>query len=244
MADVLLFPHVCGRTPGVVALADTWRAAGHTVHAPDLFDGRLFATIDDGVAHVEEVGFDAIVERAVAHAADLPTNLVYAGISLGVVPAQRLAQTRGGAVGALVLFLAYFVGVALVGAGLGAAIANIAFSVGDREPTVIVVIGCAVLGAALASWLQRYVLIVGTAFGGAWTTIVGAVALLGDRNALAAALSRDVWVAYPLTPAPGQAWVPIAWVVLGLLGVMVQMGYTGGERGRVHRKKKPAAASA
>ena len=65
MADVLLFHHVCGRTPGVVALADAWRAAGHTVHAPDLFDGRLFATIADGVAHVEEVGFDAIVARAV-----------------------------------------------------------------------------------------------------------------------------------------------------------------------------------
>ena len=103
MADVLLFHHVCGRTPGVVALADAWRAAGHTVHAPDLFDGRLFATIDDGVAHVEEVRFDAIVARAVGYAADLPTNLVYAGISLGVVPAQRLAQTRGGAAGALLM---------------------------------------------------------------------------------------------------------------------------------------------
>ena len=148
------------------------------------------------------------------------------------------AAVAGGAIGALVLFLAYLVGVALVGAGLGAAVANVAFSVGDREPTVIVVIGCAVLGAALASWLQRYVLIVGTAFGGAWTTIVGAVALLGDRNALAAALSRDVWVAYPLTPAPGQGWVPIAWVVLSLIGTGVQLGITGGERGRVGRRKK------
>ena len=67
---------------------------------------------------------------------------------------------------------------------------------------------------------------------------VGAVALLGDRNALAAALSRDVWVAYPLTPAPGQAWVPIAWVVLSLIGTGVQLGITGGERGRVGRRKK------
>jgi hypothetical protein len=110
---------------------------------------------------------------------------------------------------------------------------------------MVAVIVMSVVGAALAMYLQRYVLIVGTAFGGAWTTIVGIVALIGDRNALAAALSRDVWVAYPLNPAPGQLWVPIAWIVLGLIGTGVQMSVTGGDRGRVYRgrRKKPAAAA-
>jgi len=150
----------------------------------------------------------------------------------------------GGLVGALVLFFAYFVGVALVGAGLGATIANMAFSAGATDPSVIVVVGLSVLGAALAMYLQRYCLIVGTAFGGAWTTIVGAVALIGDRSALAAALSRDVWVAYPLNPAPGQRWVPIVWIVLSLIGAGVQLGLTAGERGRVHRRRPRKKASA
>ena len=141
------------------------------------------------------------------------------------------------------MFLGYFVGVSLVGAGLGALVANMAFSAGGRDPNVIVLIALSVFGAAMAMYLQRYFLIVGTAFGGAWTTIVGAVALMGDRNALAAALSRDVWVAYPLNPAPGQLWVPITWVVLGLVGAGIQLGITGGERGRVHRRKKKAAAT-
>ena len=103
MAEALLFHHVCGLTPGVLSFADALRAAGHTVHAPDLFDGQVFATIDEGVAHVERMGFDAIVERGVAEASNLPAHLVYAGFSLGVVPAQRLAQTRPGAAGALLM---------------------------------------------------------------------------------------------------------------------------------------------
>ncbi len=155
------------------------------------------------------------------------------------------AALAGGIVGGLILFLAYFVGVSLVGAGLGAAVANIAFSVGDADPNVLVVIALAVIGAALAMYLQRYFLIVGTAFVGAWTAIVGAVALMGDRSALAEALSRDVWVVYPLTPAPGQSWVPIAWIVLSAIGTAVQLGYTGGDRGRVYRgrRKRPAPAT-
>lgn len=101
MAEVLLFHHAQGLTPGVVAFADELRGAGHTVHTPDLFDGRTFSTLDEGVAHVERVGFDELVERGVRSAADLPDTLVYAGFSLGVMPAQRLAQTRPGARGAL-----------------------------------------------------------------------------------------------------------------------------------------------
>ncbi len=90
-----------------------------------------------------------------------------------------------------------------------------------------------------ATYLQRYFLIVGTGFGGAWTLIVGAMAALGNRAGLAAvAASGSVWVPYPLDPAPGQRWVPIAWGLLGLLGTTVQLGWTGGEKGRIGRKKK------
>ncbi|MBA2281546.1 MAG: dienelactone hydrolase family protein [Actinomycetota bacterium] len=101
MADVLLFHHALGLTPGVLAFADELRADGHTVHTPDLFDGRTFATIDDGVGHAGEIGFDDVIERGVRAADGLPDGLVYAGFSLGVMPAQKLAQTRAGARGAL-----------------------------------------------------------------------------------------------------------------------------------------------
>jgi len=152
-----------------------------------------------------------------------------------------IAAVMGGLLGAFVLITAYFVGVALVGAGLGAAVANLAFSAGDRDPSVYVVVLCAIAGAVGATYLQRYFIIVGTAFGGAWTMIVGAMAIVGDRAALRAAATGDVWVAYPLNPAPGQRWVVGVWVVLSLIGTGVQLGITGGEKGRVvkrRRKKK------
>jgi dienelactone hydrolase len=101
MAEVLLFHHAQGLTPGVVAFADELRAAGHPVHTPDLYEGKTFETVDEGVAHAREVGFDTILDNGVAAADDLPTELVYAGFSLGVMPAQKLAQTRRGARGAL-----------------------------------------------------------------------------------------------------------------------------------------------
>jgi hypothetical protein len=150
------------------------------------------------------------------------------------------AAVIGGLIGAAILFFAYYAGVALTGAVLGAVVANIAFAAGDRAPSVIAVIGLSVLGAALAMYLQRYFIIVGTAFGGAWTIIVGAMALLGDQQALRAAAANDVWVFYPLDPAPGRGWIPIAWIVLGLIGAGVQLGITGGEKGRIvtRRKKK------
>jgi dienelactone hydrolase len=101
MAEVLLFHHAQGLTPGVKAFADELRSAGHTVHTPDLYDGKTFDTVDDGVANAQEVGFDTILERGKAAAEGLPSELVYAGFSLGVMPAQMLAQTRPGARGAL-----------------------------------------------------------------------------------------------------------------------------------------------
>jgi hypothetical protein len=147
------------------------------------------------------------------------------------------AAAIGGLAGAGILYAAYFVGVALFGAGIGALVANLVFSAIGREPHFLVILFCAVAGAVLSMYLQRYVIILGTAFGGAWTMIVGGMALVGDRAALAAAASGDVWVAYPLDPAPGRRWVPIAWVVLSLIGTGVQLGWTGGEKGRVGRKK-------
>jgi hypothetical protein len=149
-----------------------------------------------------------------------------------------VAAVVGGLVGAGVLMAAYFVGVAIVGAGLGALMANLALAAGDRDPHFLVITFASILGAVGAIYLQRYFIIVGTGFGGAWTLIVGAMALVGDRTAMAAAAAGDVWVAYPLDPAPGQQWIPIAWMVLGAIGVGVQMGITGGEKGRVGRRKR------
>ena len=103
MAEVLLFHHAHGLTPGVVAFADVLRAAGHTVHTPDLYAGRTFATVQEGVAHAQEIGFGEVIGRGVAAAEDLPLDLVYAGFSLGVLPTQALAQNRPGARGALLL---------------------------------------------------------------------------------------------------------------------------------------------
>jgi Domain of unknown function (DUF4203) len=149
-----------------------------------------------------------------------------------------LAWVAGGLVGAFILIVAYFVGVALMGAALGATIAHLVFSTGGRDPRVIVVVLFAIAGAISATYLQRYFIIVGTAFGGSWTMIVGAMALVGNRTALRAATSGDVWVAYPLNPAPGERWVLLVWLLLSLIGAGVQLGITGGEKGRVVRKRK------
>jgi dienelactone hydrolase len=106
MAEVLVFHHAQGLTPGIRAFADELRAAGHTVHTPDLFDGRTFGSIDEGLAYATEVGFENLLERGVHVADDLPQELVYAGFSLGVLAAQKLAQTRPGAGGALLFYSA------------------------------------------------------------------------------------------------------------------------------------------
>ena len=104
MAEVVLFHHAQGLTPGVAAFADELRRAGHTVHAPDLYDGRTFATLEEGLAYAEEIGFDEVTERGIQAAEALPAELVYAGFSLGLGPAQRLAQARPGARSALLFY--------------------------------------------------------------------------------------------------------------------------------------------
>ena len=104
MTDVLLFHHAQGLTEGVRSFADELRAAGHMVVVPDFYDGRRFATLDEGMAYAGEIGFDQILERNVRSADDLPSDLVYAGFSLGEMSAQKLAQTRPGARGALLFY--------------------------------------------------------------------------------------------------------------------------------------------
>jgi dienelactone hydrolase len=103
VAELILFHHAQGLTDGVRAFADELRTAGHVVDLPDLYDGKTFAELADGMAYAEQVGFDAIIERGRLAAEGLPNDIVYAGFSLGVLPAQMLAQTRPGARGALLL---------------------------------------------------------------------------------------------------------------------------------------------
>jgi dienelactone hydrolase len=106
MAELLLFHHAHGLTAGCLSFADELRAAGHVVHAPDLYDGNTFTELADGVGYAKQVGFDTIIERGRLAADGLPNEIVYAGFSLGVLPAQMLAQTRAGAKGALLLYAA------------------------------------------------------------------------------------------------------------------------------------------
>jgi dienelactone hydrolase len=104
MAEIILFHHAQGLTAGVREFADELRAAGHTVHAPDLYEGRTFTDLNEGVANARQVGFDTLTERAREAAEALPVGLVYGGFSMGVGPAQMLAQTRRGARGALLFY--------------------------------------------------------------------------------------------------------------------------------------------
>jgi dienelactone hydrolase len=107
VAEVLLFHHAHGQTRGFIAFADELRAAGHVVHTPDLYDGKTFTELDDGVAYAKQVGFGTIGERGRLAADGLPNELVYAGFSLGAMPAQELAQTRPRAKGALLFHAAF-----------------------------------------------------------------------------------------------------------------------------------------
>ena len=134
----------------------------------------------------------------------------------------------GGVLGALILVFAYFVGIGLIGAGLGALVAHLAWSQFARaDPPPLAVVALAVTGAVAAMMLQRYVIIAGTAFSGAWTLIIGALTMMGDRAAARAVSTGGVWILYPLTPAPGHRWLGFVWIALGLVGTAVQLGVTG-----------------
>jgi len=136
------------------------------------------------------------------------------------------AALAGGVVGALILIAAYFVGVALLGAGIGALGASLIWAALGKEPGAVVVILFAVAGALGALALQRYVIIGATSFGGAWTIIVGALSLTGTRLAVDAAARNNVWLAYPTNPAPGNYWILLVWLALGVTGVIVQLSIT------------------
>jgi hypothetical protein len=136
-----------------------------------------------------------------------------------------VAAIVGGLVGALILIAAYFVGVALIGAGIGALVAHFVWASFGREPHILVVILLAAAGALAALALQRYVIIAATAFGGAQTAVVGAAALLGERWAREAA-ARSVYGVYPLDPLPATSWDFVAAMALGVIGLVVQLGVT------------------
>src|SRR5262249_36373036 len=154
----------------------------------------------------------------------LASSMMAASNTVGMV----VAAGGGGLVGALGVIVAFFVGIPLGGAGLRGPVGHVGWGRvgrgGDPPPIAVIVLSLA--GAIAAMLLQRYVIIVATAFGGAWTMIVGGLAAAGERVAARAA-SADVWIPYPMAPAPGQTWVPIAWVILGLIGTAVQLGVTG-----------------
>ena len=149
----------------------------------------------------------------------------------------------GGLIGAAILVPAYFLGVAFAGAALAALLVHVAWSHFGREPHPFFVIGGCIAGALLAVWAQRLVVIVGTAFGGAWTLLAGALAITGQRAVAAAAGKADHWLTYPLDPAPGHQWVKVAWLALGIMGTAVQLGYTANATspGRARRKGKARA---
>jgi Domain of unknown function (DUF4203) len=166
----------------------------------------------------------AMLATTLAGAGEMPRLLIYAVV--------------GGLVGALILNLAYFLGVVLIGAALGAAVVATIWGRAGAEPHVVVVVLFAVAGAVGAMLLQRLVIIVATAFGGAWTLLVGGLALAGDAAAKAVADAADVWVLYPLDPAPDRPWLPFAWLGLGLVGLVVQLLQGRGRGGRSRSRRR------
>lgn len=152
-----------------------------------------------------------------------------------------LAAVVGGVIGAVLMVAAYFIGVGLIGAGLAALALNALWRVGGGgdPPTLVLVLVC-VLGALAALSVVRYVVVFGTAIAGAWTTIVGVLALTG-RGTIPGVGASDVWVLYPLDPAPGRWWILAIWFGLALAGVIVQLSTTT-KTARKKPKPRPAAA--
>jgi hypothetical protein len=144
-----------------------------------------------------------------------------------------VAALVGGLAGALILVFAYFIGVALVGAGLGALIANLGWHVfRTGEVPWQLAVGVAVVGAITAMVLQRYVIIVTTAFAGAWTLLIGTMTIAGDRATSRAISAADAWVFYPISPPAGHWWVTFVWVAIGLAGTGVQLTITSKDKKR------------
>jgi len=170
----------------------------------------------------------------------IATSLIGAGNTTQLV----VAAIAGGVVGGLILYLAYFVGVALVGAAMGAFAVHAIWARVGNDPDPFVVILFSIAGAATAMVLERYVIIIATAFGGAWTLLVGALALSGDSRALDAASTGNVWIVYPFSPDPEQRWLVLTWLAVGMVGMFVQLGVTSRSKPRPKksRAKKDEAA--
>ena len=156
----------------------------------------------------------------------------------GAGAAWTTLAAAGGAIGALVLVVGYMVGVAIVGAGIGALIVNLAWNPfgGDPHPAALVV--AAAVGAFVAMWFQRHVIIIATAFGGAWTMMIGVTALLVGKGARAGATGGDMWVVYPGTAGPDAAWTYGAWIAISLVGMYVQLHASSGSKGKKDKKKE------
>jgi len=139
-----------------------------------------------------------------------------------------IAALVGGILGAVLFTFAYYVSIGLIGAGMGAYLLNVVWGYTKRtDPPSVAIIIAAVAGAVIAMALQRYVIIISTAFSGAWTMLIGGFAVAGNRSAERAAASGNVWILYPFSPGQGQRWVTIVWVLLSLAGIAVQTGMTG-----------------
>jgi Domain of unknown function (DUF4203) len=159
----------------------------------------------------------------------IASSLVAASNTAGML----IAAGAGGLIGAALMFSAYFVGVVIVGAGLGAMAAYMIWAPMGHDPSQLIVILFAVIGA-IGAWIsQRYIVIAGTAFGGAWTAVGGMAALVAQRRPSTA---DAVWLAYPLHPAPGQRWFLLVWLVLSVAGLVVQL--TGKQAPAKKPKKK------
>lgn len=151
-------------------------------------------------------------------------GVLVAGSIVGPADTTRdlLILVAGGVGGALALVLAYFIGVALVGAAGAALAVHGASAQLGMEPAAVVVIGATILGALAALWLQRYVIVIGTAFGGAWLLVMGALGLWHREAVTGFGSAASGWQAYPLRPAPGEGWVLIVWLLLALAGLVAQ----------------------
>ena len=152
------------------------------------------------------------------------TGVIIAGSLIGPADTTRdmLILIGGGLGGALALVLAYFIGVALLGAAFAAlAVHAIAAQFGS-EPPAMLVIACTIAGALIALSMQRYVIVVGTAFGGAWLLVMGALGLWHREAVTGLGGAATGWQAYPLRPAPGESWVLVVWLLLAIAGLVAQ----------------------
>ena len=143
--------------------------------------------------------------------------------------ALSMAVLAGGVVGAVLMLVAYFMGVGLIGAGLAALALNIVWRFVGGEPPTLVLVVVSVVGALAALSVVRHVVIAGTAIAGAWTLIVGGLALMGNPAAARAASSGNIWIFYPLGPEPGEVWQLGLWFVLAIAGVVTQLATSKGK---------------